>query len=56
MKCPECNRIKDEFARIRIEVIDKKTRNAIDVIYGRAMCLDCLVVKYKTRDKLRIYI
>lgn len=56
MKCVNCNSIKEDFARIRVEIVDKKTRDIIDVVYGSVMCIQCLEKKYKTRDRIRVYI
>jgi hypothetical protein len=56
MICSGCNREKDDFARIRIEIVAKKSRDILEVCYGEILCLECLVVRYKQRDKLRIYV
>jgi hypothetical protein len=56
MVCGGCNREKDDFARIRIEIVDKKSRETIEVCYGEILCLECLMMRYKQRDKLRIYV
>jgi len=56
LRCTGCNRIKEDFARIRIEIVSKKSREIIEVAYGEVLCLDCLVERYKSRDKLRIYV
>jgi hypothetical protein len=54
--CPICHCKKDDFARIRVEIIDKKSREIIEVIYGEITCIDCLMNRYKTRTKVRLYV
>lgn len=56
MKCTSCNCIKEDFARIRIEMVDKKTREIHEVAYGEVICIDCLKKRYKDRNRLRIYV
>jgi ribosomal protein L34E len=56
LRCPDCNEIKDAMRRIPIQVIDKKTKEIIEVAYGEVVCTDCFVNRYKDRTKLTIYI
>jgi len=53
--CPECHCKKEDFARIKVEIVDKKSREIIEVIYGEIICLDCLRKRYKEKNRLRIY-
>jgi hypothetical protein len=54
--CSNCNREKNEMARIQIEIVDKKSKEIIEIVYGEVICLECLRVRYKQRIKLRIYV
>jgi len=54
--CINCNRHKEDFARIKIEIVDKKTREILEVAYGEILCIECIQKRYKLRDKLRIYV
>ena len=56
MKCSSCNCDREDFARIRIETVDKKSREIIEVVYGEPICIYCLRKRYKDREKLRIYV
>jgi hypothetical protein len=56
MLCPNCHMQKDDVARIRIEIVDKKSKEIIEVSYGEILCLDCLKTRYKERQRLRIYV
>ena len=55
-RCPDCNEIKDEMLRIPIEIVDKKTKEVIEVAYGEVICTSCFPKRYKDRMKLRIYV
>jgi ribosomal protein L34E len=55
-RCPDCNEIKDEILRIPIELVDKKTKEIIEVSYGEVICIECFNKRYKGRTKLRIYV
>lgn len=55
-RCPICNGHKEDFARIRVEIVDKKSREIIEVIYGEISCYDCLMKRYKSKTKLRLYV
>jgi len=55
-KCVSCNCEKEDFARIKIEVVDKKSREILEIAYGEVLCIECLQKRYKCRDKLRIYV
>jgi len=55
-KCPICNLPKESYARIIVEIVDKKSREIIEVIYGEIICIDCLMKRYKQRTKLRLYV
>jgi ribosomal protein L34E len=56
MHCSSCNLEKDNYARIRVEVLDKKTREVIEVMYGEIICVECLKKRYKERIKIRVYV
>jgi hypothetical protein len=56
LRCPDCNEIKDAMIRIVIELVDKKSKEIIEVTYGEIVCTDCFQVRYKGRTKLRIYV
>ena len=53
--CPECHCRKEDFARIKVEIVHKKTREIIEVMYGEILCLDCLKKRYKGKNRLRLY-
>lgn len=55
-RCPDCNEIKDVVRRIPIEIVDKKTKEVIEVAYGEIICTDCFPKRYKDRTKLRLYV
>jgi len=56
MHCPDCNMPKEDFARIRVEIVDKKSREITEVMYGEVLCVDCLMKRYKGRTKIRVYV
>lgn len=56
MVCSNCNLEKEDFARIKIEIVDKKTKEIIEVVYGEIICISCLKKRYKDRTKIRIYV
>ncbi|MDD5650223.1 MAG: hypothetical protein PHF86_07405 [Candidatus Nanoarchaeia archaeon] len=56
MRCPICNLEKEDHARIRIEILDKKSKEIIEVSYGEIICIDCLKKRYKDRTKIRVYV
>jgi hypothetical protein len=53
--CPECHCPKEDYARIRVEIVDKKSREVIETLYGELICIDCLMKRYKSKTKLRLY-
>ena len=55
-RCPDCKQIKDQVLRIPIEIVDKKTKEVIEVSYGEIICIGCFSIRYKDRTKLRIYV
>ena len=55
-RCADCKEIKDEILRIPIEIVDKKTKEIIEVAYGEIICSECFHIRYKGRTKLRIYV
>ena len=56
MKCPDCRMEKEDLARIKIETVDKKTREVIEVFYGEIVCIECLKKRYKGRTTVRVYV
>jgi len=48
--------MKEDFARIVVEIVDKKTRQAKEFLYGEIICMDCLETRYKGKTKLRLYV
>ncbi len=56
MLCSNCNLPKEDFARIKVEIVDKKTREIIEVLYGEVICIDCLKKRYKDRNQVRVYV
>jgi hypothetical protein len=56
LRCLDCNREKEEQARIRIELVDKKSKEPIEIVYGEVVCVDCLMKRYKGKTKIRIYV
>jgi len=54
--CPSCNCKKEHFARIRIDILDKKTREIKEQIYGEIICVECLHKRYKGKNILRHYV
>ena len=56
MLCPDCHLQKEDVARIRIEIIDKKSREIIEVAYGEVLCIDCIKKRYKERARIRVYV
>jgi len=54
--CPSCSKVKDNYARIRVEIVEKKSREIVEVLYGEVLCFECLDERYKRRDRLRIYV
>ena len=55
-RCPDCHEIRDEILRIPIEIVDKKTKEIIEVAYGEIICIDCFNKRYAGRTRLRIYV
>lgn len=55
-RCPDCKEIKDAVMRIPIEIVDKKTREIIEIAYGEVICVECAAIRYKGRTKIRIYV
>ena len=56
MKCPDCHCEKDDLARIRVEIVEKKSKEIIEVLYGEILCVSCLMKRYKSRTKIRVYV
>jgi hypothetical protein len=56
MHCQVCNLLKEDYARIKVEIVDKKSREIIEVMYGEVICIECLRKRYKDRTKVRIYV
>jgi hypothetical protein len=56
MICINCNLEKEDYARIKVEIVDKKTKEIIEVMYGEIICIDCLKKRYKERPKIRVYV
>ena len=54
--CPNCNLKKEDYARMRIEIVDKKTKEIIEVAYGEVLCIECLKKRYKDRLRIRVYV
>lgn len=55
-KCSDCGLDKDDYARIKVELVEKKSKEIIEVLYGEAICLDCLYKRYKGRTTIRVYV
>ena len=47
-RCAECKEIKDIVRRIPIELVDKKSKEIIEIAYGDIVCLDCFKVERLT--------
>lgn len=56
MKCQECNMERDDFSRMRVEIVDKKTREIIEIVFCEVLCVSCIQKRYKNRERLRIYV
>lgn len=56
MYCVNCNMQKEDYARIKVEIVDKKSREVIEAIYGEIVCIECLKKRYKDRNKIRVYV
>jgi len=56
MKCPDCGLEKEDLARIKVETVDKHSREVIEVFYGEIVCIDCLTKRYKGRTTVRVYV
>lgn len=56
MLCVNCNLPKEDYARIKVEIVDKKSKEIIEVCYGEVICIDCLKKRYKERNKIRVYV
>lgn len=56
MRCPSCNLEKEDLARMRVEIVDKKSREIIEVVYCEVLCVECVQKRYKERSRLRIYV
>jgi len=56
MKCSDCRLEKEEFARIKVETVDKKSKEIIEVMYGEVLCVRCLIKRYKGRTTVRVYV
>ena len=55
-RCPNCRLKKEDFARIRVEIVEKKSREIIEILYGEIICIDCLLRRYKNKTSLRLYV
>lgn len=56
MHCPDCRLERDDYVRIKVEIVDKKSKEVIETIYGEIICIDCLKKRYKDRTKIRVYV
>jgi ribosomal protein L34E len=56
MHCANCNLPKEDYARIKVEIVDKKSKEVIEFLYGEIICIDCLKKRYKDRTKIRVYV
>lgn len=56
MHCSNCNLEKEDYARIKVEIIDKKSREVIETMYGEVICVECIKKRYKERQKIRVYV
>lgn len=56
IKCPDCHQLRDDLIRISIEIVDKHSKEVIEIAYGEVVCIDCFKKRYKDRTKLRIYV
>jgi ribosomal protein L34E len=56
MLCASCNLPKEDYARIKVEIVDKKSKEIIEVTYGEIICIDCLKKRYHERIKIRVYV
>ena len=56
MKCPDCRMEKEDLARIKVETVDKKSKEVIEVLYGEIVCIYCLKKRYKGRTTVRVYV
>jgi hypothetical protein len=56
LRCPDCKEIKDAMIRIPIEIVDKKSHEIIEIVYGEIICVECAIKRYKNRTKIRIYV
>jgi hypothetical protein len=56
MHCSNCNLEKEDYARIKVEIIDKKSREIIETMYGEVICVECIKKRYKERQKIRVYV
>ena len=55
-RCPDCKEIKDAVIRMPIEIVNKKSKEIIEVAYGEIICIECAQTRYKGRTKLRLYV
>lgn len=56
IRCPDCSQLRDDLVRITIEIVDKHSKEIIEVAYGEVICTSCFNKRYKDRTKLRIYV
>lgn len=56
MKCPDCGLLKDDLARIKVQTVDKKSKEVIETLYGEITCIECLKKRYKGRLVVRVYV
>jgi len=55
-RCAACGKIKDTVLRMPVELVDKKTREVIEIAYCDIVCTECFPRRYKGRTKIRVYI
>ena len=56
LRCAECKQIKDSMLRMPVELVDKKSKEIIEITYCDVVCTDCFYKRYKSRTKIRVYI
>lgn len=55
-RCSDCKEMRDDLRRIPIEIVDKKSKEIIEVSYGEIVCTICFGKRYKDRTKIRVYV
>jgi hypothetical protein len=56
MFCSNCNLEKEDYARMKVEIVDKKSKEIIEIMYGEIICIECLRKRYKERNRVRVYV